>query len=226
MHSIIWSGLIPGGRSVKRRRQSVFSLQWIRWIVIIARRRLHATWPSQGSLPTKIIANLFKVQSFAAIWSSLKRKACNFTKRGRMQSSSTTPRLPRRSTRSTRTRRNNIWGPLKRIIELQGNLEQQRGLQDIWHTLSAVEKQDTNRKDKSQDVGSPVWESPEWVILPTGLEADGEDQQVQWEIAKADCRHEQHWDLRTFRKFFLVLGNLHRSLRKMFETVAKSQRVQ
>ena len=45
MHSIIRSGLIPGGRSLKRGRQSVFftMVNPIRWKRIPAWRRLHAT---------------------------------------------------------------------------------------------------------------------------------------------------------------------------------------
>ena len=69
--------------------------------------------------------------------------------------------LVRRSTRSTRTRRKKIRGPLKRIIELQGNLEQQRGLQYIWHTSFCSRKAGYKSEWRSQDVDTTVWESPE-----------------------------------------------------------------
>ena len=52
------------------------------------------------------------------------------------------------TTRSTRKRRKNILWPPKRIAEFQWNLVQQRWLQNTQRTHSAVEKQDTNRRDK------------------------------------------------------------------------------
>ena len=56
MLSIIRSGLIPGGRSLKRGRQSVlFTI-----VKITVWRTLHATWPIPGSLHTKILGNLFQ----------------------------------------------------------------------------------------------------------------------------------------------------------------------
>ena len=58
-----------------------------RWMVW---RKLHATWPSQGALHLQILGNLIRIQYIGAIWISLKRKDCCFTKQGRVQSSSTT----------------------------------------------------------------------------------------------------------------------------------------
>ena len=66
------------------------SRQWIPWMMDLVWRKLHAIWRHQGSRHTRILGNAFKIQYFGAIWSSLKREACNFTKRGHMQSFSTT----------------------------------------------------------------------------------------------------------------------------------------
>ena len=52
--------------------------------------KLHATWRNQGSPHTRILWNDFKRQYVGAIWSLPKRDFCNFTKRGHMQSFSTT----------------------------------------------------------------------------------------------------------------------------------------
>ena len=54
---------------------------------------LHATWRNQGSPHTRILGNVFIILYFDAIWSSLKRKACNSIKYGHMQSFSTTHNL-------------------------------------------------------------------------------------------------------------------------------------
>ena len=70
------------------------SLQWIRWMMDVVWEKLHAIWRNQGSRHTRILGNEFKILYFGAIWSSLKRKACNFTKLGHMQSFSTTHHLP------------------------------------------------------------------------------------------------------------------------------------
>ena len=58
LNSIIRNGVIPGGKSL-RRRQMVFSLQWIRWRMEMAWERLHATWRNQGSSHTRILGTAF-----------------------------------------------------------------------------------------------------------------------------------------------------------------------
>ena len=69
------------------------SLQWIRCMMEIVWVKHHAIWRHQGSRHTRIRGNASKIRYFGAIWSSLKRKACNFTKHGHMQSFSTTHNL-------------------------------------------------------------------------------------------------------------------------------------
>ena len=57
-----------------------------------------------------------------------------------------------RSTRTTRTGRKNVLWPTKRIKIALGNREQHRGLESSWCTSSAVEHQDTHRKDKVEQL--------------------------------------------------------------------------
>ena len=59
MNSIIRSGLIPGGRSLKRGRQSVFFIVTNPMEDIMVWEKRHATWPSQGSRHTRILGNFF-----------------------------------------------------------------------------------------------------------------------------------------------------------------------
>ena len=66
------------------------SLQWTRWKTCMAWVKLHALRRNQGSLHARILGNASEIMRSVAIWSSLKRKACNFTKHDHMQSFSTT----------------------------------------------------------------------------------------------------------------------------------------
>ena len=91
LNSITRNGLIPGGTSLKIGRQAVFfhcsesdGGRIFAWV------KLHAIWRNQGSRQTRILGNDFKIKYFGAIWSSLKRKTCNLTEHGHMQSFSTT----------------------------------------------------------------------------------------------------------------------------------------
>ena len=56
-------------------------LQWIRWMTNMVWKKLQTIWRNQGSRHTRILGHTFKIQYVGAIWSSLKRKACNFTKK-------------------------------------------------------------------------------------------------------------------------------------------------
>ena len=55
---------------------------------------------------------------------------------------------------------------------------------------------------QGQEVDRKVRDQPAQGILPSGLEPDAEDQQVQQRIEGFDRRHEQHRDLRALRKLF------------------------
>ena len=70
-----------------------FSLQWTRWTTIKAWKKFHANWTSQGSHHTQILGDLIKIQCIGAIWSSLRRKDCNFIKHDHTQSFSATQNL-------------------------------------------------------------------------------------------------------------------------------------
>ena len=107
-----------------------------------------------------------------------------------------------RSTRSTRPRRKIILWPTQRIEELQGNLEQRRWLQNSWNTLFDSRTAGYNTWKRGRKVEREVREPPAQGILPSGLEPDAEDQQVQERIAGIDRRNEQHPDLRALRKLF------------------------
>ena len=106
-----------------------------------------------------------------------------------------------RSTRSTRARRKIILGPTQRIEELQGNLEQRRWLQNSWHTPFDSRTAEYKSPKQGQEVDRKVREPPAQGILPSGLEPDAEDQQVQQRLAGFDRRNE-HRDLGALRKFF------------------------
>ena len=74
VHSIIRSGLNPGGQSPQTRKTiRVLSQQWTRWKMKIVWKNLHATWESQGLFHTKILGNLTRIQYTGAIQNSLRR---------------------------------------------------------------------------------------------------------------------------------------------------------
>ena len=78
-----WHGLLKSGR------QAVFYTTVNPMEDEYGMGEIHAIFRDQGSRHTRILGNAFKIQYFGAIWSSLKRKACNFTRHGHMQSFST-----------------------------------------------------------------------------------------------------------------------------------------
>ena len=90
LNSIIRNGLIPGGTSLKSGRQAVCFTTVNPMEDVYGVWKLHAILRNQGSRHTRILGNAFKIQYVGAIWSLLKRKACNFTKHGHMQSFSAT----------------------------------------------------------------------------------------------------------------------------------------
>ena len=65
--TIIQGGLVPGGQSLKRDRQSVFFTKVSRWTTIKVWKKFCATWTSQGSLHTKILGNAFKILCVGAV---------------------------------------------------------------------------------------------------------------------------------------------------------------
>ena len=65
--------------------------------------KLHAIQQNQELLHTRILVNASKILYIGAIWSSLKRKACVFTKHGHMQSFSATHNL------QLTLRKRNVW---------------------------------------------------------------------------------------------------------------------
>ena len=68
IHAIIRSGLIPGGRSLKKGQAvRVFSLQRTRWTTVKTWKKFDATWTSQGSHHTKILGDIIKIQCIGAI---------------------------------------------------------------------------------------------------------------------------------------------------------------
>ena len=81
------------GKASKEEDKPCSSLQWIRLRMNIVRVKLHAIKKTKKSLHTRILGNAFKIRYVRAIWSWLKRKACNFTKHGHMQSFSATHHL-------------------------------------------------------------------------------------------------------------------------------------
>ena len=74
------------------------------------------------------------------------------------------------TTRSIRTRRKNILWPPKRIAEFQGNLVQQRWLQNTRHTPFSSRTAGHESQRLSQKVDSAVREPPERGVFPAGLE--------------------------------------------------------
>ena len=120
MHAITKSGLIPGGRSLKKDRQWVFFIDFVDWRsahshheeehdrrVLLKERppacpygqqkrrisevmRDHSLSSEHGTQFTKIIGEFTSILYIGEIWSSLRRKDCNFTKHGHIQSFSTT----------------------------------------------------------------------------------------------------------------------------------------
>ena len=60
IHSIIRSGLIPGRRSLRRDRQSVYFTAVNQWTTIKVWKKFDATWTCQGLRHTKILGDLIK----------------------------------------------------------------------------------------------------------------------------------------------------------------------
>ena len=67
-------------KASKEEDKPCSSLQWIRWRMNVVWEELHAIWQNQESLHTRKLVNVFNIRFFGAIWSSLKREACIFTK--------------------------------------------------------------------------------------------------------------------------------------------------
>ena len=121
------------------------------------------------------------------------------------------PRVPRVVLKSNsqygqqdphKPRRKIILGPIKRLEELQGNLQQHRGLQNFWSISFCNRAAGYNTWEQGQEVDREVREPPAQGIFLSGLEPDAEDQQVQQKITGFDRRHDQQRDLRILRKFF------------------------
>ena len=90
MSSIIRSGLIPGGQSQKRKTIRVLhdSEPDERWTLYGGNfMRLDK---ARDCSRQKELGNFIKILYIGAMWNSLKREDCYFTKQGRMQSASTT----------------------------------------------------------------------------------------------------------------------------------------
>ena len=147
------------------------SLQWIRWMMDVVWGELHATWRNQGSRHTRTLGNAFQIRYFGAVWSSLKRKACNFTKRGHMQSFlyklyqkvRLTPRVPRVVPKSNSQygqqdpqNRKIILGTIKRFEKLRWNQYQHRGIQSIWSTSFCSRAAGYNTREQGRCLCSNV----------------------------------------------------------------------
>ena len=78
MHSIIPGRLIPGGKSLKRNRQSVLSQPWTWCTPIKIRKKLQYDLTNPELRCTRILGEVTKIQSCGAIWSSLQRKGLQF----------------------------------------------------------------------------------------------------------------------------------------------------
>ena len=65
-------------KSPKKQAVRVFSLQWTRWTMIKAWKKVDATWTSQGSHHTEILGDLIKIHCIGAIGSSLRREELQF----------------------------------------------------------------------------------------------------------------------------------------------------
>ena len=72
MHSTIQGGLIPGGRSLKRDRQSVFFTAVNPTYAVKIWKKFNTIWTNPGSRCTKILGEFNKIQEIGEIGSSLK----------------------------------------------------------------------------------------------------------------------------------------------------------
>ena len=90
IYSIINSGLIRWGKSLKGERPSVFFTAVNPTDDDKVWKKFDATWTNQGLYHTKTLECLIKTQCIGAIWSSLRRKDCSFIKHVHTQSFSTT----------------------------------------------------------------------------------------------------------------------------------------
>ena len=113
-----------------------------------------------------------------------------FTPIPKVASSYTESEFAKLTTGWTRTRRKNIlWTP-KRIAGFQGNLVQQRWLQNTRHTpfCSRTTRHESQRH--SQKVDSAVREPPEQGVFPAGLEQDWRNKWIQRKVAEVYRRYE------------------------------------
>ena len=100
MHSIIQSGLIPGGKSVKRDRHSVFftavnpidiqdpgEVQYDldKPRIVVYEEKLNTIWTNLESHRTNTLGELITVQYIGAIQSLLRERDCDSIKLDRMQ---------------------------------------------------------------------------------------------------------------------------------------------
>ena len=181
VHSVIGSGLIRWGQSLKRGRQSVFftysePMEDENWkdetscdltkpksVPYKNTRKPHQktvflvqfetrSRERIAVLPDKVARNrpLRHTASCLHRESGMHEDEGWAKPKGTLDSESTAGckiKFANCSTRSPWTGCKNILWPTKRIKNALGNREQHRGLQNSWCTSSAVEQQDTHRKD-------------------------------------------------------------------------------
>ena len=200
IHSVIRSGLIPGGTCLKRDRQSVFFTAVNPMDDDQINEEMRCDLDKPRIVPYKsawrhhntVYWNVIKIKCIFAIRSSLTREDCSFIKHDHTQSFSTTHCLRSVLTKRYALRLNSqrwtagsTWPRRERILKLkyQSESELSFGETRCRNTdcmisgipLSVVEQQGHKSHRDGQEVDSEVRESPEQEVFPAGLEKERQD---------------------------------------------------
>ena len=234
MNSAIWNGLIPGGKSLKRGRQAVF--------FTTVNPMDHEK--SMGETPRDLTKP--RIAPYKNTWTRLQ----NNWESGMYENSRRA--LPKGSLDS-KSATGCIQSEFRNTVnkthqaKTQDHLETHQAIRSVTWKLVATSwitefrvylfLQSSSRIQHVRtrsEVDREVWEPPVQGILPSRLEPDAEDQQVQQRIVGFDRRHERHRDLRALRTLFqktmprlpYLLGNRHCQwqLWKKFENFAETSR--
>ena len=86
MHSIVQSGLIPGGKSNRKDRESVFfTAVNPRWKLNQIKEKVNTVWINPESHRTNTLGDLITIQYLGAVWVLLRESDCDSLKLDRMQ---------------------------------------------------------------------------------------------------------------------------------------------
>ena len=219
---------------------------WTRWTMNRAQGKPFELYQKQESRLTRILGKHIKTRYIGTISCSHKKDDCNLTKQGPMRSSSMTHYL------QSSLRKRFVW-KLKNCFtkeKAQNHVFFSEQIRNVDHKIYPEKKQDHLGKHKAmhRNCGKPgaKWWITEFQAYPSQhsfqvdrevritsaqrtisyrYESDGEDQPIQWSIAKIAARFGPGRDLRTLWEFNKIpmfrLQLLHRNRNNLLQLWTK-----